>query len=89
MPTKRDRTVPNSRYGLAKLAILDLRAKGYSYSEIVAETGYSKGLIAYHLGRGQKEKTTQRTKKYEARKRAAGFIKTSGGKWCNRTVAGV
>ena len=45
--------------------ILELRKKGYSYDEIKAKTGYSKGTISYNLGEGQKEKTRIRQKKQQ------------------------
>lgn len=45
---------------MKKDAIFELRAKGYSYSQIQAATGASKGTIAYHLGAGVKEKTQKR-----------------------------
>lgn len=38
-----------------------LGALGYSYSQIRDITGASKGTISHWLGKGQKEKTTQRT----------------------------
>ena len=44
--------------------ILELRKRGYSYNEIKAKTGYSKGTISYHVGEGQKEKTKTRTEKF-------------------------
>lgn len=43
-----------------KEQILELREKGYSYKQIVAELGCSIGTVAYHCGDGQKEKTKQR-----------------------------
>lgn len=36
--------------------ILELYEKGFSYREIEAKLGCSKGLISYHCGPGQKEK---------------------------------
>ena len=44
-----------------KEQILELSALGWTYSQIQAELGCSKGTIAYHLGKGQKEKTKART----------------------------
>jgi 5-methylcytosine-specific restriction endonuclease McrA len=43
--------------------ILRLRSEGKNYNEIKAILGCSKGTIAYHCGKGQKEKTKERTKK--------------------------
>ncbi len=54
---------PESRYGILKLAILDLRGKFFSYKRIQKELGCSKGTIAYHLGKGQKEKNRLRNVK--------------------------
>jgi len=42
--------------------IIKLKMQGMSYREIQSELGCSKGTISYHLGRGQKEKTIQRTR---------------------------
>jgi len=58
--------VNGSRYGVVRLAILDLRSKGWSYNKIVKELGCSKGTVAYHCGPGQKEKNVERTRKYRA-----------------------
>ena len=46
-----------------KERILELRAKGKTYSEIQEETGASKGTISFHCGEGQKDKTKERTKR--------------------------
>lgn len=43
--------------------ILVLKAKGYTYNQIRDELGCSKGTIAYHLGDGQKKKSSDRQKK--------------------------
>ena len=43
--------------------MFELRKKGYTYDEIRAQTGYSKGSMSYHLGEGQKEKTKIRLQK--------------------------
>lgn len=43
-----------------KEEILKLRSEGKSYSEIKDILGCSKGLISYHCGIGQKEKTSER-----------------------------
>lgn len=43
--------------------ILELRAQGLSYNQIVKALGCAKSTVAYHLGDGQKEKTISRTKK--------------------------
>lgn len=45
-----------------KEKILQLRKEGKSYREIQKETGCSKGTIAYHCGKGQKEKTRNRVR---------------------------
>jgi thymidine kinase len=50
-----------------KEKILELKKKGYSYSQIQKEVGCSKGTIAYHLGIGQKDKTINRTKGYRTK----------------------
>lgn len=47
-----------------KPKILELRKKGYCYREIANELNCSKGTVAYHLGKNQREKTNNRTKKY-------------------------
>jgi transposase len=44
-----------------KEQILSLHKDGKSYSQIQVLLGCSKGTIAYHLGKGQKEKTKIRT----------------------------
>jgi len=46
-----------------KEQILELREKGFSYSQIKKELGCSKSVISYHLGSGQKEKAYARVKK--------------------------
>ena len=46
--------------------ILALREQGKSYRQIERELGCSKGTIAYHLGEGQKAKTTYRGGRYRA-----------------------
>ncbi len=38
-----------------KEQILELKAQGYSYRDIQAKLGCSKGTIAYHVGIGQKD----------------------------------
>ena len=43
--------------------ILRLRAKGKTYNEIKKELGCSKGTIAYHCGKGQKDKAKKRQNK--------------------------
>lgn len=45
-----------------KEEILKLREEGKSYREINLILGCSKGTIAYHCGKGQKEKTQKRRK---------------------------
>ena len=49
-----------SRESGLKERILALRDKGLSYREIVKKLKCSKGLIAYHCSKGQKEKTWDR-----------------------------
>jgi len=46
-----------------KHRILELRELGKTYNEIVKIVGCSKGLVSYHCGEGQKEKTNIRRKK--------------------------
>lgn len=46
-----------------KEQILKLRNEGKSYNEIVNLLGCSKATVAYHCGKGQKEKTRARAKK--------------------------
>jgi transposase len=43
--------------------IIKLAKKGMSYRQIQKELGCSKSTIAYHLGKGQKEKAYLRMKK--------------------------
>jgi CRISPR/Cas system Type II protein with McrA/HNH and RuvC-like nuclease domain len=43
--------------------ILELRNQGKSYNEIVKILNCSKANVSYHCGKGQKEKTRERTKK--------------------------
>lgn len=43
--------------------IFALRNKGYTYNQIVSELKCSKGTVAYHLGEGQKEKSSNRQQK--------------------------
>ena len=49
--------------------ILRLRSLGKSYREIEKELGVSKGLIAYYVGDGQKQKTVDRSNISKAKKR--------------------
>ncbi len=42
--------------------ILELRAKGKSYSEIGLRLDCSKGTVSYYCGKGQKEKSANRTR---------------------------
>lgn len=53
-----------------KEQILKLRNEGKTYNEIVDIVGCSKGTVSYHCGKGQKEKTINRTRKYRKGKRA-------------------
>lgn len=46
-----------------KEQILKLKEEGKTYNEIQSILGCSKGTISYHLGKGQKEKTLNRTRK--------------------------
>lgn len=43
--------------------IIELRAKGMSYKRIASTIPCSLGTISFHLGKGQKEKTAERTRK--------------------------
>lgn len=43
--------------------IIELSVKGLNYDQIAEQLNCSKGAISYHLGKGQKEKTRNRTKK--------------------------
>jgi transposase len=45
-----------------KKSILEMHKRGYSYREIQAKLGCSKGTISYHVGNGQKEKTITNTR---------------------------
>ena len=55
--------------GLAE-QIIKLANKGMSYRQIEKQLGCSKSTIAYHLGKGQKEKAYLRMKKAKANKKA-------------------
>lgn len=46
-----------------KEKILKLRSEGKSFREIEKILGCSRGTISYHCGKGQKEKTQERTRK--------------------------
>ena len=46
-----------------KPKIIELYNQGYSYNQIADELGCSKGTIAYHVGKGQKEKYRKRSYK--------------------------
>ena len=48
--------------GLAE-RIIELSEKGLSYRQIQKELGCSKSTIAYHLGKGQKDKAKARRQK--------------------------
>ena len=50
------------RSGL-KEKIISLGKRGLSYRQIEKKLGCSKGLISYHLGEGQKEKSYKRMMK--------------------------
>lgn len=47
-----------------KHEILRLREEGLSYRQIEKELGCSKSTISYHLGKGQKEKSLKRRRKF-------------------------
>jgi len=49
--------------------IIKLANKGMSYRQIEKQLGCSKSTIAYHLGKGQKEKAYLRMKKAKANKK--------------------
>ena len=72
------RTHKSIREGKAE-RIIELRKKGYTYDEIRAQTGYSKGTISYHLGEGQKEKSLARLRRQNGgfKRKVWGFIYTS------------
>jgi transposase len=55
--------------------IIKLAKKGMSYRQIQKELGCSKSTIAYHLGKGQKEKAYLRMKKSKANRKAKKFEK--------------
>ena len=42
-----------------------LAEQGYSYRKIQKKLGCSRGAIAYHLGKGQKQKALNRQEKYK------------------------
>lgn len=46
------------------LKIVELQSKGYSYSQIVNELKCSLSTVSYYLGKGQKQKTYIRRKKF-------------------------
>ena len=54
---------------MKKEKILELRAKGYTYSQIAKEVGCDKGLIAYHCGKGVKEKYRERQRVRRAKRK--------------------
>ena len=43
-----------------KEKIIELREKGYSYSQIVEELGCSKSTVSYHLNEDTKKKVTKK-----------------------------
>ena len=49
--------------------IIKLHKKGLSYRQIEKELGCSKSTIAYHLGKGQKEKAYLRSKKSKKKRK--------------------
>lgn len=57
-----------------KERILQLRAEGKSYNQIVSELGCSKSTVAYHCGDGQKKKTRTRTQKYRTQNPLMGKV---------------
>lgn len=52
-----------------KESILKLREQGYTYNQIVAELGCSKGTVAYHCGNSQKAKTIDRQRSRRTKRR--------------------
>jgi len=48
--------------------IIALRKRGYSYDKIVKTLGCAKSTVAYHLGLGQKEKSSLRSLKRRDKK---------------------
>ena len=44
--------------------IVNLRDKGYTYSQIIAELGCTKSTISYHVGANEKKLSKVRLKKY-------------------------
>lgn len=64
-----------------KEQILKLHAEGKSYRQIQKLLGVSKGTISYHVGSGQKEKTSNRRKQSRHRNRAY-IRKAKQGKKC-------
>jgi len=59
--------------------IKELRLKGMSYKQIEKELGCARSTIAYHLGKGQKEKAYLRMKKAKAKRKSAGLENRQGG----------
>ena len=59
--------------------IKELRLKGMSYKQIEKELGCARSTIAYHLGKGQKEKAYLRMKKSKAKRKNAGLENRQGG----------
>lgn len=53
-----------------KELILSLRAKGYTYKQIVREVGCAKSLVSYYCGVGQADKTLGRQRQSRSKKRA-------------------
>ena len=51
-----------SKLGGMETKIKTLRKKGLTYNEIKEKLKCSKGTISYHLGRGQKKKSYERTR---------------------------
>ena len=44
--------------------IVNLRDKGYTYSQIITELGCAKSTISYHIGANEKKLSMKRQKKY-------------------------
>lgn len=62
--------------------ILDLYSQGKSYKQIVESLGCSKSSVSYHCGKGQKEKTKNRTA--QSRHRNIAYIrKAKQGQRCS------
>jgi IS30 family transposase len=61
----------NEHMTTPKEQIVALRMKGFTYSQIVKELGYSKGTIAYHLNEISRAKSLKRSNSDRYKKRQA------------------